>query len=120
MTKKVKNRTGKPDQAPREDASADLLETVHRTATGLHQAGLLKKQTMQEFDELCLPKLHVMGSNDIRQLRERLQVSQPVFAKYLNTTASTIAQWEQGKKKPNGVAQRLLNVIEDKGLEVLL
>ena len=36
---------------------------------------------MQEFDELCLPKLHVMGSKDIRQLRERLQVSQPVFAK---------------------------------------
>ena len=38
----------------------------------------------------------------------------------LDTTPSTIAQWEQGKKKPNGIAQRLLNVIEHKGLEVLL
>jgi putative transcriptional regulator len=120
MTRKAKKKISKPDQAPLEDATADILETVHRTATGLHQAGLLKKQTMQEFDELCLPKLHVMGGADIKQLRERLQISQPVFAKYLNTTSSTIAQWEQGKKKPNGLAQRLLNVIEDKGLEVLL
>ena len=120
MKVKVKRAVRKTEQAPLLDATADILETVHRTAAGLRQAGLLKKQTMQEFDELCLPKLHVMKAGDIKQLRESLQISQPVFAKYLNTTPSTIAQWEQGKKKPNGVAQRLLNVIEDKGLEVLL
>ncbi len=69
---------------------------------------------------MCLPKIKEMTAGDIKALRERLNLSQPVFAMYLNTTKSTVSKWEQGDKKPNGIAQCLLNVIANKGLEVLV
>jgi putative transcriptional regulator len=31
-----------------------ILEAVHETATGLHQAGLIVQTTLREFERLCL------------------------------------------------------------------
>jgi putative transcriptional regulator len=42
-----------------------------------------------------------------------------VFAKYLNTSPSTIRQWEQGEKHPRGTSLKLLNLVADKGLSIL-
>jgi putative transcriptional regulator len=56
----------------------------------------------------------------IRQLREKLRVSQGVFAAYLNASLSTVQKWENGEKKPSGAALRLLSVIERRGLDVLV
>jgi putative transcriptional regulator len=42
-----------------------------------------------------------------------------VFAAYLNTSSSTVQKWEQGQKKPNGPSLKLLNLVEQKGLEAL-
>ncbi|MFV1998609.1 MAG: helix-turn-helix domain-containing protein, partial [Acidiferrobacterales bacterium] len=42
-----------------------------------------------------------------------------VFAAYLNTSPSTIQKWEQGQKKPNGPSLKLLNIVDEKGLETL-
>lgn len=57
---------------------------------------------------------------DIKQLRETLKFSQPVFALHLHTTASTVRKWEQGETRPAGPALKLLNVIADKGLQAIL
>ena len=32
-----------------------ILDAVHETAKGLHEAGVMAVQTMREFDALCLP-----------------------------------------------------------------
>lgn len=53
-------------------------------------------------------------------MRLRSKVSQSVFAKYLNTSLSTVKQWENGDKHPRGPSLKLLNLVEDKGLEALL
>jgi len=53
-------------------------------------------------------------------IREHAHVSQPVFARYLNTSESTVQKWEAGQKRPSGMALRLLSVIEKHGLEVLV
>jgi len=37
----------------------------------------------------------------------------------LRVGKTTVQQWEQGQKKPNGSAQRLLDLIDRKGLAVL-
>ena len=42
----------------------------------------------------------------IARIRKSVNVSQSVFALYLNTTTSTIRQWEQGDKRPSGIAAR--------------
>jgi putative transcriptional regulator len=55
----------------------------------------------------------------IKELRERYRVSQPVFARYLNTSESTVEKWETGAKKPSGMALKLLAVVQKHGLHVL-
>ena len=54
-----------------------------------------------------------------RKLSEKQRVSQPVFARYLNTSESTIEKWEAGVKKPSGMALKLLDIVEKHGLKVL-
>lgn len=98
----------------------DILSVIHDTAKGLHDAGVMDKQTMREFDELCLPKVTQLDAADIKAIREQARVSQTVFAAYLNTSPSTVRQWEQGGKKPRGTSLKLLNLVARKGLEVLV
>jgi len=96
-----------------------ILEVVHKTAKDLHKAGLMSAQTMAEFDALCLPPVKQLSASEIKKLRRRFAISQPVFAAYLNTSPNTIKQWEQGVRKPNSIALKLLNLVDHKGLEIL-
>jgi putative transcriptional regulator len=96
-----------------------VLETVHETARGLHEAGVMNTRTMREFDALCLQPVKALSAAQIKRLRTRLRVSQAVFAAYLNTIPSTVQKWERGEKKPDGPSVKLLNLVERKGLEIL-
>lgn len=95
------------------------FEAIHSAATGLHRAGAIDKATMREFDVLCLESTPVFKARDIKRIRESARVSQTVFARYLNTSESTIQKWETGQKRPSGMALKLLRVVEKHGLEVL-
>jgi len=55
----------------------------------------------------------------IKKIRESNHVSQPIFARYLNTSASTVQKWETGAKRPIGTALRLLHVVKKHGVAVL-
>ena len=54
----------------------------------------------------------VMTAADVRAVREKLRVSQPVFARKLRTNPQTIKNWEQGTAKPNAQAAILLSLID--------
>ena len=43
-----------------------------------------------------------------------------VLASLLNTSASSVRQWETGNKHPSGPSRKLLHLLDHKGLEVLL
>jgi putative transcriptional regulator len=96
-----------------------ILDTVHDTAKGLHKAGVMETKTMREFDALCLTQVKKLSAVQIKRLRMRNKASQAVFAAYLNTSPSTVQKWEQGQKKPNGPSLKLLNLVQQKGLEAL-
>lgn len=96
-----------------------ILKAVHETAKGLHKAGAMQATTLREFDALCLPPVKEFSPTQIRRLRERNKASQAVFAAYLNTSPSTVQKWEQGQKRPNGPSLKLLNLVAERGLEVL-
>ena len=96
-----------------------ILDTVHDTAKGLHKAGVMDTKTMHEFDALCLTPVKKLSAVQIKRLRTRNKASQAVFAAYLNTSPSTVQKWEQGQKKPNGSSLKLLNLVQQKGLETL-
>jgi putative transcriptional regulator len=96
-----------------------ILKTVHEMAQGLTAAGVMNKQTMREFDALCLPPVKQYSKEEIKRIRERQNASQSVFASYLNTAPSTIKSWEHGEKKPSGAALKLLNLVDKRGLSAL-
>jgi len=83
----------------------------------MFQAGMIDKTTMRDFDEKCLVK--PFKPNEIKRLRVRQKVSQPVFARYLNTSESTVEKWETGAKKPSGMALKLLTIVQKHGLQIL-
>ncbi len=96
-----------------------ILGTVHETAKGLHEAGVMDTTTMREFDALCLAPVKDLTAAQIKRLRTKSKASQAVFAAYLNTSLSTVQKWEQGQKKPNGPSLKLLNLVQQKGLKAL-
>jgi len=98
----------------------DAFAAIHSAAKGLHRVGAVNKTTMREYDALCLDAIPEFNAKDIKRIREHAHVSQPVFARYLNTSESTVQKWEAGQKRPSGMALRLLRVVEKHGLEVLV
>jgi putative transcriptional regulator len=96
-----------------------ILEAVHDTAKGLHQAGALDQVTLRDFDRLCLPSVAPLEPEQIKQIRETSRVSQAVFAALLNTSVSTVQKWEIGQKKPTGTALKLLHLVQKRGLEAV-
>jgi len=85
----------------------------------MFRVGAIDKATMREFDESCLAVPAPLKPRRIKQIRESLHVSQPVFARYLNTSESTVEKWETGAKKPSGMALKLLDIVQKHGLKVL-
>ncbi|MFA7338900.1 MAG: DNA-binding transcriptional regulator [Candidatus Obscuribacterales bacterium] len=98
---------------------SDVFEAVHSAVSGMHEAGTISKETMRHFDEACLAVPAELEPKQIKALREWCKVSQPVFARYLNTSPSTVEKWESGAKRPNGAALKLLTVVRKHGLEIL-
>lgn len=94
----------------------EALASVHETMEALHETGAIDKQTLREFDETCLTPVQPMSPEQIRELRLRENISQPVFARYLNVSKNLVSDWERGVKKPGGPALRLLTVIQKNGL----
>ncbi len=60
-----------------------------------------KKKASREFN---------FNNPNPKQIRERLGLSQNKFAQLLGISTSTLQNWEQGRRKPEGPAKILLNV----------
>lgn len=95
---------------------SDTFAAIHETMEALHEVGAVDKQTMREFDAACLTPVQLLSAAEIKALRIREHISQPVFARYLNVSKNLVSDWERGVKKPGGPALRLLTVIQQKGL----
>ena len=98
---------------------SDISEAIHSSAAMLHHVGALDKATMRGFDARHLVVPSEIDPAQIKQLREANHVSQPVFARYLNTSESTVEKWETGAKRPSGMALKLLTIVQKHGLKIL-
>ena len=58
------------------------------------------------------PKIESLRPGEIVRLRQRLNASQGVFARWLNVSRDTAISWETGRRKPSGVALRLLQIVQ--------
>jgi putative transcriptional regulator len=98
---------------------SEAFAAIHEIMEALHDVGAIDKQTMREFDDACLTPIQAMSPEEIRALREREHLSQPVFARYLNVSKNLVSDWERGVKRPGGPALRLLTVVQKKGLQAI-
>jgi putative transcriptional regulator len=98
---------------------SDAFEAIHSSASAMFRVGAIDKATMRTFDKACLTPPRPISPTQIKRIRENQRVSQPVFARYLNTSESTIEKWETGAKKPSGMALKLLAIVEKHGLKML-
>ena len=96
-----------------------MLSEALETAQGLHGAGVIDMRRLREYEVLCAPTPKFTGE-DVKELRDRINVSQPVLAHLINTSAATVRAWEAGQKNPGGPSCKLLDILNRKGIEALL
>lgn len=100
-------------------ANRRLRKELIDTARGLYELGAVDGKTMREIESLRVEAPRVYSAYEIKRLRLKEKASQAVFAAYLNTSVSTVQKWEVGEKKPSGLALRLLDLVDRKGLKTL-
>ncbi|TRL30839.1 DNA-binding transcriptional regulator [Methylosinus sporium] len=105
--------------ATKSEFKSNISEATHSPAAMQHKVRAFDKATMRDFDARHLAVPSEIEPAQIKQLREANNVSQPVFARYLNTSESTVEKWETGAKRPSGMALKLLTVVQKHGLKVL-
>lgn len=98
---------------------SEIAGAIHEMMSDAHDAGVMSRATLRTFDEACLAPVPMLAGDEIRAIREREHVSQPVFAAYLNVSRNLVSDWERGVKRPGGPALRLLSIIQRKGLQAV-
>lgn len=96
-----------------------IAGAVHEMMHDAHDAAVVRSATLRLFDEACLVPARTLTGDEIRAIRVREKVSQPVFAAYLNVSRNLVSDWERGVKRPGGPALRLLLIIQRKGLQAV-
>lgn len=98
---------------------SDAFEAIHASAQALHRIGAIDKATLRTFDDSCIAPTPEIGPEQIKRIRIENNLSQPIFAMYLNTTESTVQKWETGANRPSGMALKLLHIVQKHGLKIL-
>lgn len=70
--------------------------------------------------ENSIVDLEPLTKEDIREIRERLNVSQSVFALLLCVETDTISKWEQGQYSPSGLTLYVLRRIQRDGADFFI
>jgi|ERR1043166_2306512 DNA-binding transcriptional regulator YiaG len=67
----------------------------------------------RDLRSATLPQLpEPMSPTEVRDVRESLQASQAVLARYLNVSTKLVQAWEASERTPSGPALVLLRIIE--------
>jgi len=97
-----------------------VAESIMNTVSDLNRSGLIDDITMRNIEQLCLPNVQEYSPDQIVSIRRKFKLSQAALASIFNISPSTVRKWEQGQKKPAGASRKLLDLIERKGIEVLI
>ncbi len=75
-----------------------------RLVASVRQAGAIRRGEMEPSRTTEFAPL------DVRAIREGLGKSQSEFARMIGVSLSTLQNWEQGRRRPQGPARALLKV----------
>lgn len=89
------------------------FESLSAEREGIVKLRHHKKVTKRDMGEIAIhAKIVPFSANEVKQLRESLNLSQPVLASYLRVNPRTLQNWEQGKSKPNDQASVLMRMVK--------
>jgi putative transcriptional regulator len=90
-----------------------IKKAIGDTVQGIINRGIKTSFTEKELKELGvkIPEIE-LDAKDIQKIREKIKLSQSVFAKVLNVSSSSVRQWEQGKRTPTGSTKVLLELLK--------
>jgi putative transcriptional regulator len=75
-----------------------------KMVSSVRQAGQIKRGRLKPS------RVFHFKPADIKAVREKLRVSQSEFALMIGVSVSTLQNWEQGRRQPEGPARALLKV----------
>lgn len=102
--------------------SKEWLTPMEAARDAIEGIGKVKnvKQTLREFDELQYAKPKDYGSKEIVYLRKnKMKMSQSVFARVCNIKLATLQKWERGVRKPTPPMHRLFQLIEKDAISLI-
>jgi putative transcriptional regulator len=76
----------------------------NKLVASIRQAGKIKRGKLKPG------RVFHFKPADIKAVREKLNVSQSEFALMIGVSVSTLQNWEQGRRRPEGPARALLKV----------
>ena len=94
--------------AKRNETSNEFFEDLKAGLTAAIEHAKGKRKDLRTTTLPRPPK--ELSAKEIAKLRSQLNVSQAVFARYLNISIKTVQSWEQGQGKPNGASLKLLSI----------
>lgn len=97
-----------------------IAKSITKTVSDLNKSGIIDEITMKNIETLCIPEVHDYPPEKIVSIRKRNHLSQTAMATVLNISPSTVQKWERGIKEPAGASKKLLDVMERKGVGVLV
>ena len=90
-----------------------IKKAIGDTVQDIINRGIKTSFTEKELKVLGvkIPEIE-LDAKDIQKIREKIKLSQSVFAKVLNVSSSSVRQWEQGKRTPTGSTKVLLELLK--------
>lgn len=93
----------------------DVIGEMKALAESVRTGGISAVKRKYRITRLDVPKLPKpagpISPKQVKGLRVKVGVSQPVFAALLGVSPQTVKAWEQGTKHPTSSARRLLSEI---------
>ena len=81
-------------------------ELFKELVESIEQAGQIKKGLLKPS------RIFKYGPIEVKNIRRKLHISQSQFAMMIGVSKSTLQNWEQGRREPEGPAKALLRVVE--------
>jgi len=81
-------------------------EDFDKLVTSIRQAGKIRR------GEMKASRVTELAPLDVKSIRQRLCKTQSEFARMIGVSVSTLQNWEQGRRRPEGPARALLRVAE--------
>ena len=98
-----------------------LSEEMYETVQDMYACGLIDKRRFEEYQALhAASETPKYTGEEVKALRSRLNVSQSVLAALINPSPAAVRAWEGGTKKPGGPSNKLLHLLDQKGLGIFL